>query len=319
MRSHQAVVLVLTVVGWPDMALAAARQAPASPPITLPSVTDVVGGASNADGVIGALVTANPSTGGSGGVRPTEAGGSRPGGGSTNSGGSGRASGASGPVIDYDPLYFERRGDASFSGEGCGAGADSDGGNCVGDEAPASPSSPTTTTPARPAAASSAPQPPTRDQLIAAARRTLPLPGVQTSPPVGRDQLVNLPTWMWVDNWAPVVGTAISPALSVTVTARPRNVYWRMGDGSADKVCGPGTPWNPALREEQQRSDCTHTYRRSSASEPGLRFTAVASMTWEVTWTASNGESGSLGPSVRNQTFPMRVAEGQAVLTSSAG
>jgi hypothetical protein len=128
---------------------------------------------------------------------------------------------------------------------------------------------------------------------------------------------VNLPTWLWVDNWAPVVGTASSPALTVTVTARPRNVYWRMGDGSADEVCGAGTPWNPALREEQQRSDCTHTYKRSSAHQPGQRYTAVASMTWEVTWTATNGESGSLGPAVRNETFQMRVTEGQAVITSS--
>ena len=124
---------------------------------------------------------------------------------------------------------------------------------------------------------------------------------------------------MWVDNWAAVVGTASSPALTVTATARPRNVVWRMGDGSPDQVCGPGTPWNPALREEQQSSDCAHAYRRSSAHEPGLRFTAFASMTWEVAWTASNGESGSLGPSIRNQSFQMRVAEGQAVITSSGG
>ena len=124
----------------------------------------------------------------------------------------------------------------------------------------------------RPAGGPVAPRPPTRDELIAAARRPLPLPGVHTSPPPGFDQLVNLPTWLWVDNWAPVVGTASSPALTVTVTARPRNVYWRMGDGSADKVCGQGTPWNPALREEQQSSDCTHTYKRSSARQPGQRY-----------------------------------------------
>jgi len=224
------------------------------------------------------------------------------------------------PNAGYDPNYFVRRGDVLFGGEGCGAPGDSSGGRCVVDEAPTTTVPATTGTTVRPAAGTPvAPRPPTRDELIAAARRPLPLPGVQTSPRPGLDQLVNLPTWMWIDNWAPVVGTASSPALTVTVTARPRNVYWRMGDGTADVVCGGGTPWNPSLREEQQRSDCTHTYKRSSAHESGLRFTATASMTWEVTWTASNGESGSLGPAVRNQGFQMRVAEGQAVITSSGG
>ena len=307
----------------------------ASPPITVPGADDVFGTAGNSNGQISAVVTNNPSTGGSSGVTPVATGGGQSsgsgggnsggssGGGSTNTGGGGGGTSTPNPNEGYDPLFFVRRGDATFSGEGCGGGANPNGGNCVVDEVPATPATPTPGVPGGPPAPAGggpvAPRPPTRDELIAAARRPLPLPGVHTSPSPGFDQLVNLPTWLWVDNWAPVVGTASSPALTVTVTARPRNVYWRMGDGSPDKVCGQGTPWNPALREEQQSSDCTHTYKRSSARQPGQRYSAVASMTWEVTWTATNGESGSLGPAVRNQTFQMRVTEGQAVITSSGG
>lgn len=314
---------------------AEAQTQTTSPPITVPSGRDVVGGAGNSGGEISAVVTNNPSTGGSSGVTPVATGGgqSSGSGGGNSSGSSGGTSsstveGGSGtsvpnPNEGYDPLFFVRRGDATFSGEGCGGGANPNGGNCVVDEVPATPA---TATPSVPGGSASpagggpvAPRPPTRDELIAAARRPLPLPGVHTSPPPGFDQLVNLPTWLWVDNWAPMIGTASSPALTVTVTARPRNVYWRMGDGTPDEVCGQGTPWDPALREEQQSSDCTHTYKRSSARQPGQRYSAVASMTWEVTWTATNGESGSLGPAVRNQTFQMRVTEGQAVITSSGG
>ncbi|MEW6154219.1 MAG: hypothetical protein AB1673_09565 [Actinomycetota bacterium] len=96
--------------------------------------------------------------------------------------------------------------------------------------------------------------------------------------------------------------------------ATPRSVTWRMGDGSEPVVCGAGTAWDPALREEEQSSDCAHTYRRSSAGQPGLAYFASATVTWEATWTASNGESGSLGTASRTTEFRMRVAEGQAVV-----
>lgn len=89
-----------------------------------------------------------------------------------------------------------------------------------------------------------------------------------------------------------------------------------MGDGS-EVVCGPGTPWNPALRDEQQSTDCSHTYTRSSANQPGLVYQAQATMTWDVDWTATNGESGGLGPATRSVDFTMRVAEGQAIVTWS--
>ncbi len=148
------------------------------------------------------------------------------------------------------------------------------------------------------------------------ARRTpLPLPGVHTSPAPQNDQLVNLPTWMWVDNWSPQTASATEAGLTVTVTALPKSVSWEMGDGST-VVCGPGRAWNPRLREEDQSSDCTHTYTKSSAHQPGLRYRARATMSWDVRWTATNGESGALGTASRTTEFTMRVAEGQALVTT---
>ncbi|MFN2505460.1 MAG: hypothetical protein ABR540_14745 [Acidimicrobiales bacterium] len=139
---------------------------------------------------------------------------------------------------------------------------------------------------------------------------------MKTSPPAGNDQLVNLPTWLWVEDWNPRTARATEGPLTVTVVATPRSVTWRMGDGT-EVVCRAGTPWNPALREEQQSTDCSHTYRRSSAHQPGLVYQARATMSWNVTWTATNGESGSLGLANRSVDFTMRVAEGQAIVTSS--
>jgi hypothetical protein len=147
----------------------------------------------------------------------------------------------------------------------------------------------------------------------------LPLPGVQTSPPPERDQLVNLPTWLGVEDWSPRSATASVPGVSSTVTATPTRVVWDMGNGDQVVCRGPGKPYDLSLKEHQQSSDCTYTYRASSAGQPGQRYQASATMTWSVSWTATGVPGGGdLGEVSRTTTFSMRVAEGQA-LVSEAG
>jgi hypothetical protein len=147
----------------------------------------------------------------------------------------------------------------------------------------------------------------------------LPLPGVRTSPPSEQDQLVNLPTWLWVEDWSPRSATASVPGVSSTVTATPTRVVWDMGNGDQVVCRGPGKPYDLSLKEHQQSSDCTYTYRASSAGQPGQRFQASATMTWSVSWTASGAPGGGdLGEVSSTTTFSMRVAEGQA-LVSEAG
>ena len=68
-------------------------------------------------------------------------------------------------------------------------------------------------------------------------------PLIEASPPVGVDQLVNVPTWLWLAGpWNPVHATAAVPGVSVTATAVPQLVTWRMGDGSVVVCHGPGHP-----------------------------------------------------------------------------
>lgn len=266
-----------------------------TPAITIPDRVDVVGGAGNTDGSISAGVDANRpgangSTNGSTGT-----------GTNTGSSGGGSTTDTTAPprpgarwVPSDDPTKW---GTCSFGGVN-GATIRI----CFYDPNAGTPS---------------APPAPTASEIASdISTRVLPLPGVHTSPPVGADQLVNLPTWLWVDNWQPQSTTASEAGLSVTVTATPRSVTWRMGLGDP-VVCQGGVPWNPNLREEQQSSPCTFTYTRSSFDQPDLRYSGSATTTWDVTWTASNGESGGLGQSERTTAFRMRVAEGQAVITSS--
>jgi hypothetical protein len=71
----------------------------------------------------------------------------------------------------------------------------------------------------------------------------LPTPSIAANP--AGEQLVNLPTWMWLSSgWGPVSATATVPGVSVTATATPTSVVWSMGDGST--VTCTVQPWNRA-------------------------------------------------------------------------
>jgi len=140
---------------------------------------------------------------------------------------------------------------------------------------------------------------------------------VYTSPPQGSDALVNLPTWLGVQNWTPNTVTASEGGLTITVTARPTSVVWTMGEASVT-CTGPGARYAAGVREENQSTDCSYTYRHSSAGQPGEKYQASATLKYAVTWTASNGESGSLGTGSRTTPFSVRVAERQALSTKAA-
>lgn len=153
--------------------------------------------------------------------------------------------------------------------------------------------------------------------LAAQARKALPLPlpKVATSPNAAGDQLVGVPTWLWIDGgWAPASATAALPGVSVTVTAVPESVTWDMGDGSKVVCRGPGTPYDETRPSDEQTTDCSHTYKRSSAGQPGERFAVAATLTWRVSWTASGvAGGGSLGAVTRTSRLGLRVAEAQAL------
>lgn len=297
-----------------------------SPPITIPGNEDVFGGAQNTGNSIGATLTGLGGQGPSGGSNTagsSSGGGTRPpasGGGSSgaSTGGSSSSAGSSGggsteaPITN--PVSCSSLDDFLNPAPGTTCGTN------FPVLLPNNPTTPPTPGAGAPAGGSSSTTVPRRTAVQIArdtAQRTpLPLPGIRTSPPTGNDQLVNLPTWLWVEDWTPRRASATEGPLTVTVVATPRSVTWRMGDGSV-VVCGAGTPWNPALREEQQSTDCSHTYIRSSATQPDLKYQARATMTWDVNWTATNGESGSLGQANRIVDFTMRVAESQAIVTWS--
>jgi hypothetical protein len=131
----------------------------------------------------------------------------------------------------------------------------------------------------------------------------LPLPDAGISPT--GDQLVRLPMWVWIKNWAPVSVTASGGGVSSTVTGTPQSATWNFGDGTPVISCGPGRAGT---------SDCSHTYSKSSADQPGEAYTVTVTTRWHVTWAASGAAGGGdLGFIDRTSTFPIRVGEQQSI------
>jgi hypothetical protein len=147
-------------------------------------------------------------------------------------------------------------------------------------------------------------------------RAPIPLPDVHLNPPESGEQIVNLATWMWVEpsQWQPVSATASAGGVTVTAVATPQSVRWDMGNGDAVTCTGAGTPYDANRPSSEQQTDCSYVYRRSSASAPNGAFTAKATSTWHVTWTAAGAAGGGdLGNVSRTTTFNVRVAEIEAV------
>jgi hypothetical protein len=148
----------------------------------------------------------------------------------------------------------------------------------------------------------------------ASASLDLPSPAIRANPDPGRDLLVQVPVWMWMDpaSWGSRSATASVPGLSVTATAQPKQVRWDMGDGTTVICKGAGTPWRVGASPKAASPDCGHTYRRSSANSSGNRFSMRATVTWSVSWTGG-GTNGTLPELTTSSAVSVRVAESQAI------
>ena len=138
------------------------------------------------------------------------------------------------------------------------------------------------------------------EQALAQLRVTPP--AAETNPPNGQT-VINVPTWLWVNHWQPISATASAAGVTATATATPLEISWNPGDGSRPIRCaGPGTPYNPSRPARAQSTNCSFTYTRSVGA-----FTITATQRWQLTYTATNGQSGNLGTVTSTATLPIDV------------
>lgn len=160
---------------------------------------------------------------------------------------------------------------------------------------------------------------PSPAELAQTARKQLRLPAPTIAANPAGEQLVNLPTWLWLSNgWTTTSATASVPGVSVTAVATPTSVSWSMGDGSTVVCSGPGTPFTTDSNPTKASPDCGHTYRSSSASQPGQAFPVSATVQWTVTWSGA-GQGGTFPDMTTTGNAEFRVAESQALMNNGGG
>jgi hypothetical protein len=163
------------------------------------------------------------------------------------------------------------------------------------------------------AAAAPAPDP---KALAEQARNQLRLPGPRIVMNPSADQLVGLPTWLWLDaaGWNQVAATASAGGVSVTAVAKPAQVTWSLGDGGTVTCTGPGTPFPAGADPKSASPDCGYTYRHRSLDTPGGTFAVTATVRWDVTW-AGAGQTGAFPGLTTVSTTAARVIDVPALTT----
>lgn len=148
---------------------------------------------------------------------------------------------------------------------------------------------------------------------LARAQLRLPKPAIAANP--SGDQLVTVPTWLWLSSgWAPQSATASVPGVSVTAVARPTSLTWSMGDGAVVTCRSAGTPFLAGGDPKAPSPDCGHTYRSSSAGQANDAYPVSATVHWSVTWSGA-GQSGVFPDMTTTSTSAFRVLESQAINT----
>lgn len=148
---------------------------------------------------------------------------------------------------------------------------------------------------------------------IAHSQLRLPAPAIAANP--AGEQLVTVPTWLWlVGGWRSMSATASVPGASVKAVATPTSVTWSMGDGGIVTCRGPGSPFPVGGNPNATSPTCGHTYRVSSAGQPNHAFTVTATVHWSIAWSGM-GQAGVFPNMTTEAQAAFPVAEAQALNT----
>jgi hypothetical protein len=146
--------------------------------------------------------------------------------------------------------------------------------------------------------------------------RLLP-PKLHLTPGPGKEGLVGLPVWLWVETdqsaWGPIQASDSDGPLTVTITAKVAKIEWNMGDGVVVTCTSPGTPYDPIFKDTPS-PDCGHAYQRISKAQPEGAYRVTATTTWSVEWVSTTGRNGTIPGVSRSSTVgDIRVGELQVV------
>ena len=142
----------------------------------------------------------------------------------------------------------------------------------------------------------------------------IPAPSVETNPRITTDDgvegaaVVGVDTWVWAASGTPshveVRATAGSTSVSVSADAGGLSLS---APRARTRCTGWGEPWREGTSREGD-SDCVVVFTRSAARVP-----LTVSATYDITWTSTNGRSGTLDALTTTTTLDLPVAEIQTI------
>lgn len=158
------------------------------------------------------------------------------------------------------------------------------------------------------------PEPDPVDVAGAAAREQVPLPELAINPGLDVGGVVNLGMWLAVSNPEPISVSVTGRGTTVTAVATLTESTWAMGDGTTVTCEAGGVPIErgSSAYSSTEEGPCGHTYRAASR---GSGYDIEVTTTWTVTWSATDGRSGTAADVVRTASFEYEVAEIQTVGT----
>nr|WP_306814196.1 hypothetical protein [Actinomyces bowdenii] len=166
-------------------------------------------------------------------------------------------------------------------------------------------------------AGSKPPTPPVPGSVLARAAMkaiTIPSPTVETNPKLGHKgaTLVGYSTWVWAtgDTPASITATATAGSTTAEVTASSSGLHLSAPDSEVS-CTGFGREWTPN-EPDGATSDCMVSFNRSSAHLGGTTPLKVQ-VTYGVTWSASDGTSGTLNSVTTSSQIDIPVAEAQTL------
>lgn len=151
---------------------------------------------------------------------------------------------------------------------------------------------------------------PTAEQVMMWIRGNLPFPeGKVAVNPAGANNVVNIPTWVWLTNPDGVYSPTRFDPREKTLTLFGYALRWRIqpsftvdpGDGSEPKTCtGAGVKWSTGADEA---GACTVSYHQTG------RYTLTANMNWTVQWWLGGVPQPDLEGPTNTATTPITVNE----------
>ncbi len=144
----------------------------------------------------------------------------------------------------------------------------------------------------------------------------IPAPTVETNPKVGSQgaTLVGMDTWVWATGNTPtsVTAKATAGSTTATITAGSSGLQLSAPDGKAS-CTGFGIAWHSGMPEGS--SPCTISFNRSSAHLGGSTPLTIK-VAYSASYTATDGNSGTLPAITTTSTVNLPVAEVQTLTTN---